>query len=93
MSSYAKHKKEIPSNKRKLEKYEAICLNKEYSTILLKKLSPKLKDLESFTIPCKIGSNYFELSLCDLSASVNLMMLSFYRYLGFEKAKSTTISL
>ncbi|XP_022899248.1 uncharacterized protein LOC111412545 [Olea europaea var. sylvestris] len=93
MPSYAKFLKEILSNKRKLEEHETVCLNEECSAILLKKLPPKLKDSGSFTIPCKIGSNYFEHSLCDLGASVNLMPLSIYRSLRLGGAKLTTISL
>ncbi|XP_022881102.1 uncharacterized protein LOC111398436 [Olea europaea var. sylvestris] len=93
MPSYAKFLKEILSNKRKLEEHEIVCLNKECSAILLKKLPPKLKDPGSFTISCTIGSNYFEHSLCNLGASVNLMPLSVYRSLGLGEAKSTTISL
>ncbi|XP_022843328.1 uncharacterized protein LOC111366873 [Olea europaea var. sylvestris] len=93
MPSYAKLLKEILSNKRKLEEHETICLNKECSAILLKKLPPKLKDPRSFTIPCTIGSNFFEHSLCDLCASLNLMPLSVYRSLGLGEAKPTIISL
>ncbi|XP_022868743.1 uncharacterized protein LOC111388295 [Olea europaea var. sylvestris] len=93
MSSYVKFLKEILSNKKKLEEHETVCLKEECSAILLKKLPPKLKDPGSFTIPCIIGSNYFEHSLCDLGASVNLMPLSVYRSLGLGEAKPTIISL
>ncbi|XP_022874283.1 uncharacterized protein LOC111393120 [Olea europaea var. sylvestris] len=93
MPSYAKFLKEILSNKRKMEEHETVCLNEKCSAILLKKLPHKLKDPGSFTIPCTIGSNYFEHSLCDLGASVNLMPLSVYRSLGLGKTKPTTISL
>ncbi|XP_022841845.1 uncharacterized protein LOC111365521 [Olea europaea var. sylvestris] len=82
MLSYGKFMKEILSNKRKLEEHETVCLNEECSAILLKKLPPKLSDPGSFTIPCTIGSNYVEHSLCDLGASVNLMPLFVYRSLG-----------
>lgn len=87
--SYAKFLKEILTNKRKLEEYETVCLNEECSAILLKKLPPKLKDPRSFTVPCTIGSNYFEHSLRDLGASVNLMPLSVYMSLRLEEAKPT----
>jgi hypothetical protein len=93
MPSYAKFLKEILANKRKLEEHETVCLNEECSAVLLKKLPPKLRDPGSFTIPCTIGSIYFERSLCDLGASVNLMPLSVYRSLGLGEAKPTTISL
>lgn len=93
MSSYVKFPKEILSKKKKLEEYEIVCLNGKCSTILLKKLLPKLKNLESVTIACTIGSNYFEHSLYDLGASVNLMPLFVYKSLGLEVTKSTTIYL
>ena len=35
-------------------------LNEECSAILLNKLSPMLKDLESFSIPCKIRNYQFD---------------------------------
>jgi len=52
MPKYAKFIKEILRNKRKLNDHETIMLNEECSAILLNKLPPKLKDPESFTIPC-----------------------------------------
>ncbi|XP_022851546.1 uncharacterized protein LOC111373272 [Olea europaea var. sylvestris] len=93
MSNYVKFLKEILSNKRRLEEHGTVCLNEKCSAILLKKLSPELKDLGSFTIPYTIGSNYFEHFLCDLGASVNLMPLFVYRSLGLGEAKPTIISL
>ena len=53
----------------------------------------KLKDLGSFTIPCKIGNSIFERALCDLGASINLMPLSIFRRLGLGEAKPTTVIL
>ena len=68
-------------------------LTEESSAILQKKLSPKLKDPGSFTIPCTIGKSYFDRALCDLGASINLMALSIFRKLGLGEVKTTTISL
>jgi len=82
MPKYAKFMKEILRNKRKLEDHETIMLNEEYSAILLNKLPPKLKDPESFTIPCTIRNSYFEKALCDLGASINLMPLFVFWTLG-----------
>lgn len=59
----------------------------------LEKLSPKVKEPRSFAIHCTIGPNYFEYSLYDLGASVNLMPLFAYKSLGLEKTKSKAISL
>ena len=56
-------------------------------------LPPKLKDLGSFSIPCKIGNFQFEKALCDLEASINLMLLSMFRKLGLGEATQMTVSL
>ena len=52
-----------------------------------------MKDLGSFTIPCKIGNSIFERALCDLGASSNLMPLSIFKWLGLGEARPTTITL
>ncbi|XP_022845337.1 uncharacterized protein LOC111368339 [Olea europaea var. sylvestris] len=76
MPNYAKFMKEVISNKQKLEEYETVKLTEECSAIFQKKLPQKRKDPDSFTIPCTIGSSSFEKALCDLGASINLMLLS-----------------
>ena len=68
-------------------------LTEECSVILQRKLSQKLKDLGSFTIPCTIGNSIFERALCDLGASINLMPLSIFRRLGLGKARLTIATL
>lgn len=93
MPNYANFFKEILSNKRKLEEHEIIFLNEECSAIIMKKLFPKLKDLESFTIHWTISSNYSEHSLCNLDANTNLMPLYVYRSFGLVEAQLKIISL
>lgn len=93
MPKYAKFLKEILGNKKKLGEFDTVRLNEECSAILLKKLPPKLKDPGSFTIPCSIGTSYFEKALCDLGAGINLMPLSVFRRLGMQEPKPTTVSL
>jgi len=44
--------------------------------ILPNKLSPKLNDLENFSIPCVIGSETIEKVMCDLGENVSLIPLS-----------------
>ena len=61
--------------------------------MLQKKLSQKLKDIGSFTIPCTIGSLNVNRALCDLGASINLMSLSVYKKLDIGEVQPTTISL
>ena len=81
MPSYMKFMKEILSNKRKLEEFETVCLTEECNAILQKKLTPKLKDLGSFTILYMIGNSHFEKALCDLGGNINLMLLSVFKKL------------
>ena len=84
MPNYAKFMKEVMSKKRRLEEYETVKLTEEGSAILQWKLSQKLKDPGSFTIPCTIGNSFFNRALCDIGASINLMSLSVIRKLGLE---------
>jgi hypothetical protein len=91
--SYVKFFKDILSNKRKLEEYENVALTEECSAFLQKKLSPKLKDSGSFTIPCSIGDAIFKKALCDLGASINLMPLSIFKKLDLGEARPTTVTL
>ena len=93
MPSYVRFMKDILTNKKKLNDYEIIALSEECSTTLQKKLPPKLKDPGSFTIPSSIGNLSFEKALCDLGASINLMLLSIFKKLGLGEANSTTITL
>ena len=93
MPSYVKFMKEILSNKRRLSDFETVNLIEEFSAILQRKLPQKLKDPGSFTIPCTIGNSIFEKALCDLGASIDLMLLSIFRRLGLGKARPTTVTL
>ena len=66
MPNYVKFMKDILSRKRRLLDFERVNLTEECSAILQRKLPHKLKDLSSFTIPCKIGKSIFERAICDL---------------------------
>ena len=52
-----------------------------------------MKDLGSFTIPCNIGNSIFERALCDLGASINLMLLSIFKRLRLGESRPTTVTL
>ena len=93
MPSYVKFMKDILSQKRRLVDFETVNLTEECSAILQRKLSQKLKDPGSFTIPCTIGNAIFERALCDLGASINLMPLSIFKRLGLGEARPTTVTL
>ncbi|XP_027169631.1 uncharacterized protein LOC113769374 [Coffea eugenioides] len=81
------------TKKRKLVDSETIALTEECSAIIQNKLPPKLKDPESFTVPCTIGNVEFSKALCDLGASVSLMPLTVARQLGLKELERTNISL
>ncbi|KAL0451487.1 UNVERIFIED_CONTAM: hypothetical protein Slati_1126800 [Sesamum latifolium] len=66
MPSSAKFLKEVLSTKRKWEGGETVKVNEECSAILQNKLPPKLKDPESFSVPCTVGNIDFDKVLCDL---------------------------
>ncbi|XP_061343256.1 uncharacterized protein LOC133289357 [Gastrolobium bilobum] len=69
MSNYAKFMKDLLSKKRKLKECETVALTEECSTIIQKKLPPKLKDPGSFSIPIAIGNIEVRKTLCDLGAN------------------------
>ena len=93
MQGYVKFMKDVLSKKRKLGDYETVALSEKCSSILQKKLPPKLKYLGSFTIPCAIGNAVFERVLCDLGTSINLMLWSIFKKLKLGEARSTTVTL
>ena len=93
MSGYVKFMKDILSKKRKLGDYEIVTLSEECSSILQKKLPPKLKELDSFTIPCAIGNAVFERALCDLGVSINLMSWSIFKKIKLGESRPTTVTL
>ncbi|XP_059285573.1 uncharacterized protein LOC132039039 [Lycium ferocissimum] len=93
MPSYAKFLKEILSSKRKLEEASVVVLTEKCSAILQNKLPQKLGDPGSFTIPCTLGGLYFEKSLCDSRATINLMPFSSFRKLDLGEIKNTSASL
>ena len=79
MPRYAKFLKEILTNKKKLEEVSTMMLSGECSAIVQNKLSMKIKDPGSFTIPCLIGGSLqIDKALADLGASINLMPYTFF---------------
>jgi hypothetical protein len=55
---------------------------RNFIEILPNILPPKLKNPESFSIPCVIGSETFERAMCDLGENVPLLPLSLSERLG-----------
>ncbi|KAG9458452.1 hypothetical protein H6P81_002960 [Aristolochia fimbriata] len=92
MPQYAKFVKEVLSGKR-IEEQGTVMLTKNCSAILKNQLPTKLKDPESFTIPCEFRNFKFNKVLCDLGASINLIPLSICRKLNLGELKETNIML
>ena len=93
MSTYEKFLKEILSKKRKIAEEGIVNLTATCSQVIQQKLSAKMKDLGSFTIPCFIGKYEFKKALCDSGASINLMPLSVAQRLSLGELIPTAITL
>lgn len=78
---------EIISKKHRLGDHGTVTLTEECRAILQLKFPQKLKDLGSFTLPFSIGTDYEGKALCDLSASINLMLYSVFIDLGLVQVK------
>ena len=63
------------------------------SAVIQKSLPVKMKDPDSFTIPCSIGKYEFKESLCDSGSIINLMPLSMVQRLSLGELTPTTITL
>jgi len=93
MPLYAKILKQILSKKRKIDEHETVVLGEECSVVVLNQLPAKLKDLDSFSIPCMIGNVSIDRALCDLGSSVSLMPYYIFKRLGLGELSPTCISL
>nr|GFB99213.1 DNA-directed DNA polymerase [Tanacetum cinerariifolium] len=85
--------KELISNKHKIEQISAAFLSVESSAMIQNKVSPKLRDPESFLIPCNFNKTFSCNALADLGARINLMSYSLYVKLSLETLKPTKISV
>ncbi|XP_070039570.1 uncharacterized protein [Nicotiana tomentosiformis] len=90
---YAKYIKDIVANKRRLTEFETVALTVECTSKIPHKLPQKLKDPSSFTIPVRIGEIDVGRALCDLCASINMMLLSVFKILGLGASRPTTVML
>ncbi|XP_042410120.1 uncharacterized protein LOC121999514 [Zingiber officinale] len=93
MPKFAKFLKGILSNRRQKGDFKTVTLTENCSTILMVNTPPKLQDPGSFSIPCKIGSEFIQKAFCDLGASVSLLLYSLCKKLGLQNIKLTTMAL
>jgi len=85
--------KDILSKKIKIKDDETITLTRECSVVIQKKLSPTLKYPGSCSIPFVIGNGTIEKAMCDLEASVSLLLLSLFKRFGIGEVKPTRMTL
>lgn len=93
MLTYAKFLKENLLNKKKLGEHETVMLTEESNTLLQKRSPPKPNDLGSFTVLCIIYNDHFDNALCNLGASINIMLFFRFQKLKIGEVKPSTISL
>ena len=93
MSNYANILKEILRKKKKIAGERIVNLNATCSAVIQRSLLSKMKDPDSFTIPCSIGNYEFKKALCDSGSSINLMPLSMVQRLSLGELAPTTIIL
>ena len=93
MPNYEKFMKEILNKKRKMAEEGIVNLTATCSGVIQQKLPVKMKDPSSFTIPCSIGKYKFKKSLCDSSASINLMPPSMVQRPSLGELNPTAITL
>ncbi|XP_070054755.1 uncharacterized protein [Nicotiana tomentosiformis] len=56
-------------------------------------MAPKLENPGAFMIPCTIGSVEFAKAICDIGASINLMLYLVFKTLGIGKPRPTSMRL
>ncbi|XP_074304269.1 uncharacterized protein LOC141638983 [Silene latifolia] len=82
-----------PHGKQAYEQVNAISLRSECNAALQANLSPKLKDLGSFSILCHISSLAIDKALCDLGASVSVMPYSICKKFNMGELSVTNMTL
>ncbi|GJX36443.1 reverse transcriptase domain-containing protein [Tanacetum coccineum] len=93
MPNYEKFLKELVNNKHKIKQISAAFLSDESSAMIQNKVSPKLRDPESFPIPCNFNKIFSCNALANLGASINLMPYSLYVKLSLKTLKPTKMSI
>ncbi|GJZ49953.1 reverse transcriptase domain-containing protein [Tanacetum coccineum] len=84
---------ELIRNKHKIEQISTAFLSDESLAMIQNKVPPKLRDPETFLIPCNFNKTFSYNALADLGASINLMPYSLYGKLSLETLKPTKISV
>ncbi|XP_023742062.1 uncharacterized protein LOC111890141 [Lactuca sativa] len=79
---YARFLKDLCVSKKKLKGNQVVTVGEHVSAVLQKRMPPKCKDPDVFTVPCKLGNLYVPRAILDLGASVNLLPYSLFKSIG-----------
>ncbi|CAN6477108.1 unnamed protein product [Victoria cruziana] len=92
--AYARFLKELYIKKGRSRRIpESVMLSEETSSLLQRRLPPKLEDPGAPIIPCVIGHIRVQRTLLDLGASVNVLPGYFYDAFQLEGLKPTSMTL
>ncbi|CAN6455713.1 unnamed protein product [Victoria cruziana] len=92
--AYARFLKELCTRKRKSRRVpECVMLSAGTSSLLQRRLPPKLEDPGAPNIPCMLGDIYVERALLDLGASVNVLPGCFYDACKLEGLKPINMTI
>ncbi|CAN6440579.1 unnamed protein product [Victoria cruziana] len=94
VSAYARFLKELCTKKRRSRKIpKSVLLSEETSSIISRRIPPKLEDPGASIIPYIIGNIHVERALLDLGASVNVLSGKFYDAFQLEGLKLTSMTI
>ncbi|CAN6465231.1 unnamed protein product [Victoria cruziana] len=92
--AYARFLKELCTRKRKSWRVpECVMLSTGTSSLLQRRLPPKLEDPGALIISCVLGDIRVERALLDLGASVNVLPVFFYDAFGLEGLRPTYMTI
>lgn len=91
MSKYFKYLENVVTKKIKLHEIETMALTKKCSSVVMRKIPKKLKDIGSFTLPIKFDDNYEVYSLSDLGANKNMIPILVLPTLDLGKSRSCSM--
>ncbi|CAN6453582.1 unnamed protein product [Victoria cruziana] len=92
--AYARFLKELCTRKRKSRRVpECVMLSAGTSSLLQRRLPPKLEDPGAPIIPCMLGDIHVERALLDLGASVNVLPGCFYDACKLEGLKPINMTI
>nr|XP_016458747.1 PREDICTED: uncharacterized protein LOC107782381 [Nicotiana tabacum] len=92
MPGYAKFMKNMVTKKKNVN-FEIVKVIHQCSAIISQAEVKKMEDPGAFTISCTIGVTSFAKALCDLRASINLMLYDVFKKLGLGDPRPTSMKI